>query len=274
MLRRHVIALALVASFGLHVALLLLTPGLQLRLPISRETLVEVEVAPLSEEPAPEPEPAPPPEPAAVAEPQTEPVPAPLPVDAVAVLQQALGPWSAASALPPAKPPPLQLPRRDLELPGADTIAWSASSRPATEPLPAGNRYHPATELPPGPDQELARTLSESLLQDLAATVPESATPALAPPLRLEIEGPVGRERQVLERPPPPSVKIHHSVDVRLKFFVSPRGEVLRAFPIERGGSALDRAALAYLRQFRFSALPHGDQREQWGTIRFRFRLE
>ncbi|HSH69963.1 MAG TPA: energy transducer TonB [Deferrisomatales bacterium] len=95
----------------------------------------------------------------------------------------------------------------------------------------------------------------------------------MAPP-QLEIEGPVGKERQVVTQPPPPSVVIRHSAAVHLKFFVSPRGEVVRAEPITRGDAELDRAALAYIKQFRFNALPHGDQREQWGTIRLRFRLE
>ena len=127
---------------------------------------------------------------------------------------------------------------------------------------------------PPGPDQQRALDLAGALLRDLAtAPVPDS-TPSVVPLPQLEIEGPVGRDRQLLVQPSPPEVTIQHSADVRLKFFVSPRGEVVRAQPIARGDAALDRAALAYIKKFRFNALPHGDQREQWGTIRVRFRLE
>jgi TonB family protein len=129
-------------------------------------------------------------------------------------------------------------------------------------------------ELPLGPDQQQARVIAESLLRELSTAPSQDPAQPQVPPPQLEIEGPVGEERRVLSRPEPPSVTIRHSADVRLKFYVSPRGEVVRAFPIERGDTDLDRVALAYLKQFRFNALPHGDQREQWGTIRVRFRLE
>ena len=272
MTRPQVIAVALVASLALHLALVLV-PGLRMRLPINRETLVEVQVVPPEEAPQPAPEP-PPPEPAAA--PPTPPAtaaPAPLAANAAEVLEQALAPLVPATAPAAVAPPPLQLPRRALELPGAATIAWTPPAPQALEPPPQGSGYRPMTALPAGPDQQQAQFLAAALLQELAAT-PEEPVQPLVPPPQLEIEGPVGKERKVVTQPPPPSVTIRHSADVRLKFWVSPRGEVVRAVPIARGDAELDRAALAYVKQFRFNPLPHGDQREQWGTIRVRFRLE
>ena len=278
MTRPQVIAVALVASLALHIALLLV-PGLRLRLPIHRETLVEVEVAPpdAALRPAPEPEPElppPPPEPATT--PPTPPArtaPAPLARDAAVMLEQALAPLVPATARPAAAPPPLQLPRRALELPGADTIAWTPPTPRSSALPPLDSTFRPASTLPAGPDQQQGQLLAEALLRELAAP-PEQPVQPLVPPPQLEIEGPVGKERKVVTQPPPPSVAIRHSAAVHLKFYVSPRGEVVRAEPITRGDADLDRAALAYIKQFRFNALPHGDQREQWGTIRLRFRLE
>ncbi len=48
----------------------------------------------------------------------------------------------------------------------------------------------------------------------------------------------------------------------------------MRACPLQRGETDLDQAALAYIKQFRFNPLPTGEEAEQWGTIRVRFRLE
>jgi len=276
MTRPRLLVVALVASAVLHTALLLV-PGLRLRLPIYRETLVEVQVVAPAEvsppKPAPTPVPAPPPPPEPAAAPPAPPAPtapAPLADAAATILEQALAP---ATAPPAVAPPPLQLPRRELDLPGAATIAWTPPPPRAATPPPQGAVFRPPNALPAGPDQQQARLLAEALLRDLAAPREQAVQPLVAPPA-LEIEGPVGQEREVVVRPPPPLVAIRHSADVRLKFFVSPRGEVLRAEPLTRGDAALDQAARAYILQFRFSPLPAGDQREQWGTIHVRFRLE
>jgi len=259
--RSTTVATALVASVGLHLLVVLAVPGVRVRLPIgTSDRLVEVE---LQREPEPPPleTPAPP-----------EPSPTvPLTPEAAEALGQELMQHTPRGAAPP-QAPPLRLPERATLLPEPDTLPWSPSPTWETEPLPQPE--NPTVRATPGPDLGSATALAESLLKETTTQAAPVEEPIQAAMRRLEIEGPVGVERRVLKEPPPPRVPICNPASVAIKFFVSPRGEVTRAFPTQRGDPELDRAALAYIKSFRFNALPPGEEQEQWGTIRVRFRLE
>jgi TonB family protein len=124
------------------------------------------------------------------------------------------------------------------------------------------------------PDLSSTTTLAEALLEGASVpTQPEEPAPPPSLP-KLEIESEFGLERRVAFAPPPPRLQIQHPADVRIQFWVSPRGEVTNASPIQRGDPALDSAAIDYVKKFRFTPLPSGEQQVQWGTLRVKFRLE
>jgi len=259
---RASLAAALGASLALHLLLAVLIPAMRVRLPPSTEHLVEVELArpPLPAEP----ETVKPPEPAPLS---------PLSPEEAEALGSSLAAFAPAGGPPPPATSPVRLPQRVVRLPEPDTIPWARlapvemQSLPSPPRLPAERAAAPDT----GAAAELARTLLRSA-QAPAAPGQEAAGPAAMQ--RLEIEGPVGLDRKVVHEPPPPRVPIRNPASVAIRFFVSPRGDVTRALPTQRGDPELDRAALAYIKAFRFSPLPAGEEKEQWGTIHVRFRLE
>lgn len=265
MSRASVLTTAFLASLLVHAALLVAVPGRRTLLPVVVERLFEVEV--LAPEPIALPEPPLPPE---DLESQPSPSPRPLARDEAAAVSEIL----QRAALPPPPPPaapPVRLPARNYALPEVDDLEWELPKPPGPEPLPQA--ITPRPEAPPAPRVSAASDLARSLLEDLSASPPPGPSVPQGLP-RIDIEGPVGVERKVTREPPPPQVPIRNPVDVRIKFWVSPRGEVIRAVPTQRGDPALDSAALAYIKSFRFNALPPGDEKEQWGTIRVKFRLE
>ena len=88
------------------------------------------------------------------------------------------------------------------------------------------------------------------------------------------IKGPAGK-RKILYKPEIPQVKIEREGEVELKFWVLPDGSVGSVFPLLRGDSKLERIAINYMKQWRFSPLDEGGSTaEQWGTITVKFRLE
>ena len=258
MTRTGALAAAVAGSVVIHLVLVVVVPGLRVKLPVHRERLVEVE---LSRTPL-----------------ETEPEPLPRPVAAQPIASEALESLGGALAeqvlAEPAASPamePIRLPARSVSIPEPDRIAWTRSLEVEPSPLPAAPVVKRGAA--PGPDAGEARRVADRLLQEISATpvVPEADRETMR---RLEIEGPVGVDRKVLSEPRPPRIPIRNPATVSIKFYVSPRGEVVRAFPVQRGDPELDQAALAYIKAFRFNPLPTGEEVEQWGTIRVRFRLE
>jgi TonB family protein len=88
------------------------------------------------------------------------------------------------------------------------------------------------------------------------------------------IKGPAGK-RKILYKPEIPQVKIEREGEVELKFWVLSDGSVGSVFPLLRGDAELERIAINYMKQWRFSPLDEGGSAaEQWGTITVKFRLE
>ena len=92
--------------------------------------------------------------------------------------------------------------------------------------------------------------------------------------LSLGIKGPLS-SRKILERPNLPAVKVRAEVEVELTIYVLPDGMVDRVTPSVKGDTELERIAIQYLKQWRFSPLPQDQpQVEQWGTIPIKFKLQ
>jgi TonB family protein len=92
--------------------------------------------------------------------------------------------------------------------------------------------------------------------------------------LSLGIKGPLST-RKILERPGLPAVKVRAEVEVELTLYVLPDGMVDRVIPSVKGDTELERIAIQYLKQWRFSPLPQDQpQVEQWGTIPIKFKLQ
>lgn len=81
--------------------------------------------------------------------------------------------------------------------------------------------------------------------------------------------------RKILERPPPPQVKIKVEAEIEMTIWVLPNGMVDRVIPTIKGDAELERIATQYLRQWRFAPLPKDQaQVEQSGTIPIKFKLQ
>lgn len=95
----------------------------------------------------------------------------------------------------------------------------------------------------------------------------------------VEIEGPLSDRRVTYyELPEFPKWAAERGIveaEVRIRFYVSPAGEVLPDLRVERtsGYGALDRLALQALKRWRFEPASAGAG-NQWGIITFRFLLE
>lgn len=71
----------------------------------------------------------------------------------------------------------------------------------------------------------------------------------------------------------PPGVS--KEIDVKLKFTIMPDGSVGRIFPLRKADTRLEAAAINSLRQWRFEALPSGQEKKsQSAIITFPFRLQ
>lgn len=266
MTARAALAMAVGASLTLHLVAVLLVPAARVRLPIGGERLVEVELRP------------PPPSSAAATaaaphRPETPSSAPPLTRDELDALARAIPSPNLQAGGPPLAVSPIRLPPRSADRPEPEAVEPPQFLPDRVAPLPAGPGPLPAR--PAAPDPRAAAGLAQALLRgaEEPSAPPEDAAMQAAM-RRLEIEGPVGMDRRVVYEPPLPRVPIRHPASVTIRFHVSPRGEVSRAFPTERGDSELDTAALDYIKAFRFNPLPPGEESEQWGTIRVRFRLD
>lgn len=101
--------------------------------------------------------------------------------------------------------------------------------------------------------------------------VPIKSHKKLRSSVKLDIEGPV-TERKILSKPPLPKVNTEHTIQIKLKFWVTPNGIVDQIIPVERGDTKLESAAIRYLKNWRFDPLsPHLKQNRQWGILTVRF---
>jgi TonB family protein len=81
--------------------------------------------------------------------------------------------------------------------------------------------------------------------------------------------------RKILERPNPPQVKLKVEVEIELTLWVLPNGAVDRVVASVKGDTELERIAIQYLKQWRFSPLPKDQpQAVQSGTIPIKFKLQ
>jgi len=135
---------------------------------------------------------------------------------------------------------------------------------------------------PPFPSQKEAMDLThlkdkatERVIERLRTT--EERTPHEKPleeNLRLGIKGALA-SRKILERPPPPQVKVRVEAEIEMLLWVLPNGMVDRVIPMIKGDVELERIAIQYLKQWRFAPLPpEKPQVEQSGTILVKFRLQ
>ncbi|MFQ5691994.1 MAG: TonB family protein [Nitrospinota bacterium] len=109
------------------------------------------------------------------------------------------------------------------------------------------------------------KTLRERLIRE------ELGKSTEAGPDETEIRGPAA-SRDLVFRPPQPTVPPEVEGEVELKFWVLPDGTVGRILLLRRGPLALEKAAVRNLKQWKFNSLPLGSgEPEQWGTVRFRF---
>ncbi|MBD3308035.1 hypothetical protein GF348_16755 [candidate division KSB3 bacterium] len=92
---------------------------------------------------------------------------------------------------------------------------------------------------------------------------------------QMQIEGPV-HGRAIIYKPDPPQLSdIEDEVELQLKFWVLPDGTIGEVIPLKRGSTHLERIAVAYLREWRFEALPPDVPQENiWGTIPIVFRSQ
>lgn len=102
----------------------------------------------------------------------------------------------------------------------------------------------------------------------------ESQEKPLEENLRLGMKGPLV-SRRILERPPPPQVKLKVEAEIELTLWVLPDGRVDRVIPSIKGDVELERVAIQYLKQWRFAPLPKDQpQIEQWGALPIKFKLQ
>ena len=87
-----------------------------------------------------------------------------------------------------------------------------------------------------------------------------------------KIEGPAAG-RRVLSKPSHfPALKLARTVEIRLKFWVLPDGSVGDVVPLQRGDLELERAAMQYLKSWRFTPVAAGSQ-TVWGIVPITYQL-
>ena len=123
--------------------------------------------------------------------------------------------------------------------------------------------------------KNLVRELRQSIQSaQVSSSVPNQLTKRFlkrASNMRFGIEGPIA-SRKILYRPPLPKVITEHSVQVKLKFWVTSDGIVDQVIPIERGGTKMELVAIHFLKKWRFEPLsPSIKQERQWGVLTVKF---
>ena len=92
--------------------------------------------------------------------------------------------------------------------------------------------------------------------------------------VRLGVEGPIS-VRKILFQPPLPKVVAEHSVQIKLKFWVTPSGIIDQIIPVERGGAQMESVAIRFLKGWKFEPLPSEVRQErQWGILTVKFLVK
>ncbi len=116
-----------------------------------------------------------------------------------------------------------------------------------------------------------AEKVIERLLSKKGRSSPEKP---LEENLLLGIRGPLAT-RKIVEKPHIPQVMVRVEGEIELTFWVLPDGAVDRVVPTIKGDTELERIAIQYLKQWRFTPLPKDQpQVEQWGVIPLKFKLQ
>ena len=114
-------------------------------------------------------------------------------------------------------------------------------------------------------DEKAVIEAGDDTLEEVETSEPEGEA------LELTIEGPASG-RKVLYKPPQfPEVALEMEVNIRLKFWVLPDGSVGEVIPLQRGDVRLERAAIQYLKSWRFTHVANG--RKVWGILPIRYTL-
>ncbi len=189
-------------------------------------------------------------------------------------------------------PPSLQLPVSQFL--GKETIPETATSNKKNQKvlgqytMPSGlpNLLPEATSELPSLPAESENTFREKLVQDLNRKI-QMEQIKLAQSQKtsrknvkkfhnvaLGVAGPISA-RKVLYRPPLPRVVVEHTVQIRLKFWVTPNGIVDQVVPIERGGAHMELVAIRFLKGWKFEPLPlEVRQERQWGILTVKFLVK
>jgi hypothetical protein len=113
------------------------------------------------------------------------------------------------------------------------------------------------------PEDVEAQRIIAALMQ--AAKEEAAQKPTLA--AALDIKGPAAN-RHARYRPSPVAVKAEQEGERLVKFLVLPDGTVAKAIPVVADEGRIMLAAIAQIKKYHFSPLPHNvPQEEMWGTI-------
>ncbi len=165
--------------------------------------------------------------------------------------------------------------RRDRDIvlfqpPGAAKKGDAGDTGPSTVSLPsnqptfgisvAKQRLRPVIEEP----KKLAQ--QSDAIQGVVTQTGDEGT------VESEIEGPASRREVVYKPLHLPEVSLDMEVELRLKFWVLSDGSIGEVIPLQRGDFRLERAAIQYLKSWRFT--PAEDGRKVWGIIPIKYKLQ
>ncbi len=86
------------------------------------------------------------------------------------------------------------------------------------------------------------------------------------------IEGTIGN-REVLHKPEDPEISIDRDIEIEVKFYVLPNGQVKEVIPLIKGDTQLENIAIRYMKSWIFVPLSQDvEQVEQWGTLKIKFK--
>ncbi len=260
-----------VVSMGIHIALLLLLPGLAYKVSPPPRTLLEVE---LFRPPSLTPPPAlPAPSPPSVPVKKAKPAPAKKGSPGWDVLPTSLAKGKVTQHQGGAPLPEVTLPlETGFEKPKLPF--WVGG-----EPLPLKKVLGPQTSTVPELEAPPAPSLPRP---ELEITAPQINSPGVG---ATEIQEGIseitwsGPPRQPLHRPSIPRYSSQVAGDVQLKFWVDARGAVTSVDVLKKLDAELEQLAIDFMRRWRFEPLRAGysepkPKKLQWGVITIRFKLD
>ncbi len=190
-------------------------------------------------------------------------------------------------------PPAIQLPPSAFMGKGTITETYTSNKKNqktlGTYPLKSGlplllpkvsfeSAYLPSAHIESAFSEKIARELNKEILNTPVKAVPQTPPPkALVKSVsnvKLGVEGPIS-VRRVLYHPPLPKITAEHSVQIKLKFWVTPNGIVDQIIPIVRGGTKMESVAIRFLKGWKFEPLPaEVKQERQWGILTVKFLVK